>query len=189
MEPVGRLGGGGQWYSGDTINASIGQGIVLATPLQIAMMTAVVANEGTLWKPRLVREVRSATGAVIVSNAPEPRLPRHNWSPKALDAVDEGLYRAVNQQGGTAYPHRIPGLVFCGKTGTAQNVPGRASHAWFTCYAPREDPQIVVTVFLPWGGHGTSTAVPLARQFLLRYFGLPDQSSAAASGSMPDGLR
>jgi penicillin-binding protein 2 len=193
MEAIRRFGGrDGQWYPGDTINASIGQGIVMATPLQIAMMTAMAANKGTLWKPRLVREVQSAA-ALIVSNVPEPRLPRRNWSSRALETVDEGLYRVVNQQGGTAYTYRIPGLTFCGKTGTAQSTPGRSSHAWFTCYAPREDPQVVVTVFLPWGGHGASSAAPLARRFLMRYFGSGDPSgpegSAAVLGSAPGGLR
>jgi penicillin-binding protein 2 len=157
------------WYPGDTINASIGQGVVLSTPLQVAAMTAMVANGGTLWRPRLVLEVRNRSGETTESRPPEA-VRREAFDRQALRAVIEGMDRVVNEPGGTAYGQRLPGITVCGKTGTAQNEDRENAHAWFTCFAPREDPEIVVTVLCLWSGHGGSVAGPKAREILERYF-------------------
>jgi penicillin-binding protein 2 len=171
------------WYPGDTINSSIGQGVVLATPLQVTCMMAMVANGGTLWKPRLVKQIRTRNGEVVEEFAPRARLHRQ-FRRDALVTVIEGLYQAVNEPGGTAYQQRIPGLSVCGKTATAQNEDPQHDHAWFSCFAPRENPEVVVTVLLLWGGHGGSAAAPKARAILELYLG--DSESDSFTFLIPD---
>lgn len=169
-EAVRRFGGGDPtWYPGDTIHGSIGQGIVMASPLQVSCMMAMVANGGTLWEPRLVREVRTRDGLVVEERPSQVRA-RVEFGRRALETVRQGLYRVVNEPGGTAYQHRLAGASVCGKTATAQNEDAERDHAWFTCYAPREKPEVVVTVLVLWAGHGGSVAAPKAMEILEGYF-------------------
>ncbi|CAG0926913.1 penicillin-binding protein 2 [Thermoflexales bacterium] len=165
---------GEQWLPGDGVNMAIGQGDVLATPLQIANLYAAIANGGTLYRPKIVQKIGS-------NNEP----PEEVWqpeiigtlpvSPESLRAIQAGLQGVISGAKGTA------GFVFrgfpqsaAGKTGTAEaGAASQTSHAWFAVYAPTEDPQIVVVVFLENGGQGSYNAAPLARQVLETYFGLP----------------
>jgi penicillin-binding protein 2 len=182
-----RLNYAEQWVTGDTYNMSIGQGFVLATPLQMANVTAVVANRGFLYQPQLVDHITDAEGKLV--RGFEPILIREvPADPGHLDTVREGMYGAVNWPEGTALGARLPGIAVAGKTGTAEyfkdeNHDGAAdrdekgnlpTHAWFTAFAPYIDPEIVVTVFVANGGEGSTTAVPVAQQVLRAYFKLDE---------------
>jgi penicillin-binding protein 2 len=104
--------------------------------------------------------------------------------PQRLAIVKDGMWAVLNEPGGTAFGSRVPGIEAGGKTGTVQvasrNAVPRAGvdrsrledHAWFTAFAPREDPKIVVVVFVEHGGHGSSAAAPIARLLLAKYFGV-----------------
>lgn len=150
------------WYIGDTYNLSIGQGDLLVTPLQLASMTAVIANGGTLYRPRLVREFADAvTGA---RRAPEPSVIRQAVvSPDALKIVRLGMRDCVI----SGSCRRLSALPFsvAGKTGTAQWKSDRPTHAWFTSFAPFDEPEIIVTVLIEEGGEGSATATPVAEHF------------------------
>jgi penicillin-binding protein 2 len=162
---------GFKWYPGETISVSIGQGPVLMTPLQMATMTAMVANGGYRVPPHLVQ------GADV----PDPvHVP---LDARALRIVREGLWAVVNEPGGTAYwSARVPGAEMAGKTGTvqviaqAQRTEAKAlpfkyrDHAWFTSFAPLENPRIVVAVFAEHGGSGSKTAAPIAQAIHAKYF-------------------
>ena len=157
-----------QWYYADTCFMAIGQGDVTATPLQVARMTAAVANGGKLLTPHLVTEIHSPTGAVIKKILPE-------WktvpvSAANLQVIREGMHLGVQQ--GVASTAQIPGLDIAGKTGTSEFIDpadGKTkSHAWFTGFAPFNDPQVVVTVYYDLG-IGSEKAAPTAGK-ILKYF-------------------
>ena len=171
------------WLTGDTYNLSIGQGYLLATPLQMASATAAVANRGSLWKPQLVDHITDDKGNVVQPF--EPQLLRTvPVDPANLDVVREGMFGAVNWPNGTATRVRVPGVTVAGKTGTAEfardeNKDGQPdrdekgnlpTHAWFTSFAPYNDPEIVVTVFVANGGEGSAVAAPVATKILQAYF-------------------
>lgn len=145
------------WYIGNTYHMSIGQGDVLVTPLQLNNLTAAVANGGTLYKPLLLK---NASPEVLRSNIA---------SAETLDWVRRGM-RAAASPGGTAYPVYDFKLPVAGKTGTSEIGKGETTHAWFTCFAPYENPEIAVTVFLEEGGEGSHDAAPVARKILEAYF-------------------
>ena len=171
------------WLTGDTYNMSIGQGYLLTTPLQMASATAAVANRGSLWKPQILDHITDDKGNVVQPF--QPKLLREvPVDPKDLDIVREGMFGAVNWPNGTATRVRVPGVTVAGKTGTAEfardedkdgqpdrddkdNLP---THAWFTSFAPYNDPEIVVTVFVANGGEGSAVAAPVATQILQAYF-------------------
>ena len=161
------------WYAGDTVNMSIGQGFVNATPLQVAIMTAVVANGGWRVQPHLL--------------ANPGELPPRTWvglSPATLQEVREGLREVI--VGGTGRGVALaPGLpAIAGKSGTAEDPP-RLSHAWFTAYGPYENPEIVVVAFLENdGGGGSSKAGPIVRQVMEAYF-RQQEETAQASAVLP----
>jgi penicillin-binding protein 2 len=170
-----------QWYPGNTINMSIGQGDLLATPLQVATATSVIANKGTLVVPQIVKEIQDEQGRVICQRDPSTRkwieercgylnnqfpAPRQiPISPSTLAAIEEGMVQA-NQPGGTApvfYGYTIP---TAGKTGTSETGGGRPPHAWYTVYAPLQKPEVVITVLVEFGGQGSSVAAPVAKDIL-----------------------
>ena len=172
------------WVTGDTYNIAIGQGFLLATPLQILNATAAVANGGTLYRPQIAYQVTDAEGRVLRSFAPEiiREIP---VSPENLALVREGMKAAV--EWGTAMNAYLPWVSVAGKTGTAEyftdenedGYPDRDSkgnlptHAWFTAFAPIEDPEIALIVLVEGGGEGSSTAVPIAAQILQHYLPMP----------------
>ena len=128
----------------------IGQGAMVVTPLHVAMWTSAVAGGGALWQPRLLA-------------TEEPKLLWRVADASAAREVAGFMREAVSR--GTGRNADVPGLRVCGKTGTAQ-VGGGADHAWFTCFAPQENPQIVVTVLVERGGFGGAVAAPIARAVL-----------------------
>jgi penicillin-binding protein 2 len=172
-----RLNYSERWLTGDTYNMSIGQGAVLATPLQMVNATAVVANGGTLYRPQILYQVLDDDGGIVQDFAPDVirRLP---IDPAHLATVAEGMEGAVAW--GSAPAAYLDTVRVAGKTGTAEffdpdippddegNLP---THAWFTAFAPVEDPTIALVVFLYNGGEGTTMAVPIAAEILRHYFG------------------
>ncbi len=171
-----RLTYGDTWVTGDTYNMAIGQGYVLTTPLQMLNATAAIANGGTLYRPQIVREVRDVEGNIVHPFRKEVirQLP---IAPENLALVREGMQAAVAW--GTGWRANLPGVAVAGKTGSAEypgprDREGRLpTHAWFVAYAPAEDPEIALVVFIEGGGEGSVTAAPVAARILADYFDLP----------------
>jgi len=168
------------WQAGETLSIAIGQGYNLTTPLQMLLLTAAVANGGTLYRPFIVRSIRSVEGTDIMTALPEKtgKLP---VSSENLAIVKKGLWKVVNSEKGTArrYVHSNH-VEMSGKTGTAQVVSRKVDHeihrkdvirphAWFVGYAPSENPQIAVAVLIEHGGAGSSTAGPIAREMMFSW--------------------
>ncbi len=158
------------WFPGDTINASIGQGFVQTTPLQMALATAAVANNGVLMKPHLVRYAKDPVNGKRLYVAKPEVLSDLKLKPSTIHAIQKGLAEAVDGKGGTAAIARLPGLTVGAKTGTAEDPPRPLPNAWFVAYAPREDPQIAICVLVEQGRHGGSDAGPVARKMLIEMF-------------------
>jgi penicillin-binding protein 2 len=169
-----------EWRIGDTVNASIGQGYVLTSPLQLAVMTARLAS-GRAVSPRLVRSVND-------QETPIPEAPPLGITGEFLSAIRRGMYEVVNSDQGTAKSSRIvePTMVMAGKTGTSQvrNISAaereagvisndqlpwnRRDHALFVGYAPYDAPRYAISVVVEHGGGGSTAAAPIARDILLR---------------------
>ncbi|HKR66221.1 MAG TPA: penicillin-binding protein 2 [Thermoanaerobaculia bacterium] len=169
--------GDAKWYPAETISVAIGQGPLIVTPLQVANMTAAVANGGKVFQPHVVRYVDRVqeNGEYKRFRVPNRVIHEVNLAPPALRAVRDGLWKVVNEDGGTGGNARIEGLDVSGKTGTVQviaqhgwvkteGLPFRyKDHAWFASFAPLKNPQLVVVVFIEHGGHGGTDAAPLAK--------------------------
>ncbi len=171
------------WQEGETLSVAIGQGFNLVTPLQICLMTATIANGGTRYKPQVIEKITDPDGHIISEFEPvvESQLEGEKIF---LKLIREGMEEVVQGRRGTARQLQIKGLIIGGKTGTAQvvrikkyrglkdeEIPYKyRDHAWFTCYAPAEDPEIAVTVLVEHGLHGGSSAGPIARALLEEYF-------------------
>ena len=161
----------GHWPRGALLNLGIGQGELLVTPLQLATMTAIVANGGHAVRPHVVREVQGDANFKI-GPAVETGLvtTAENW-----DAVHLAM-RKVTEPGGTANASRVPGMNIGGKTGTAQNPHGK-DHALFVCFAPLETPVLAMAIVSENSGHGSAVAAPIAGYVLRKRF-LPDTTAA-----------
>ncbi|MCW5199569.1 penicillin-binding protein 2 [Desulfobulbus sp. F1] len=193
---------GKPWQDGETLSVAIGQGFNLVTPLQLAMMTAAVANGGRLYKPSIIETVRDPDGH-IVERFQATELDHFTGQERALNLLKEGLIEAVNGRRGTSTKARLNSITVAGKTGTAQvvrikqykhlkeeNIPYKyRDHAWFTCFAPAENPEIAVTVLVEHGLHGGSAAAPIAKAVLEKYFAdrLPKPEDAGALPVVPVG--
>ncbi|OGD17924.1 MAG: penicillin-binding protein 2 [Candidatus Aminicenantes bacterium RBG_16_63_16] len=163
------------WYPGETISVAIGQGPVLVTPVQVAVHTAILANRGKRVVPRLLQAGGLREGPAGAAAGEDSR-------PGAIPAgiyetVVNGMWRCVNE-GGTGKGADVDGFDVCGKTGSTQII-GRETaerlgrkimpHSWFTGFAPRDNPRVVVTVLVEFGGMGGATAAPLAREIFALY--------------------
>ncbi len=160
-------GGGGEWFQGDTVNMSIGQGYLLVTPLQMAVATAAVANGGSVVKPYLVEKAVSSGGRVGYRASGKP-LRKVGVRPDLLAAVRQGMRGAVLYGTGGAANSEL--ITVAGKTGTVESFPspfnphGR-NHTWFVSFAPYESPKIVCVVCVEKsGGYGGGVSAPVARQ-------------------------
>jgi penicillin-binding protein 2 len=144
------------WYEGDTVNLAIGQGYLLATPMQVLEMISIVANNGKAVKPYIVKRI-DASDVSAVS--------RHdlNFSKIAMSAVRDGLYKVVNATNGTGKRARLEGVAIGGKTGTAEN-PGGVTHAWFCGFAPLDGAKLSLVVFLEHGGKGGLEPSEIAKE-------------------------
>jgi len=143
------------WYEGETINYSIGQGYLLVTPIQVAEMMSVVANRGNLVRPFIVKRIGS-------DDMPVTRPKPVGISSETIRLVRAGLFDVVNAENGTGKRAAVEGMVVAGKTGTAQNPQGK-THAWFAGFAPYDDPKICLVVFLEHGGKGGLEPASIAR--------------------------
>jgi penicillin-binding protein 2 len=166
-----------KWYPSETISVAIGQGPLIVTPLQVANMTAAVANGGKVFQPHVVRYVDRVQrdGAYKRYRVPSKVIHEVELSPSAMKAVRQGMWDVVNAQGGTGGNARVEGLDIAGKTGSVQviaysgwikatSLPFKyRDHAWFASFAPANNPQMVVVVFVEHGGAGGADAAPLAK--------------------------
>ena len=171
--------GAGHWSKGLVLNLAIGQGEVSLTPVKLAQLTAVIASNGILTKPYLLRSV-TRDGVEVPRAVPPPESLRTNLSltPGDLAAVRSAMVAVVNEGGGTGGQARVDSVVVAGKTGTAQNPHGN-DHALFICFAPAAKPEIAVAVLVENAGHGSSAAAPLAQKVLQAYFHPAKPESAA----------
>lgn len=176
-----------KWTSAYTANASIGQGYVLASPLQMAMAYSAVANGGVAYEPRLVKTVLTPdgkpaldeNGQVAVPDQPKIRGDlRTEVSKDQIDVVRHGLFLVVNDPGGTGGKVRLKGINVAGKTGSAQaSDRGQAGMiAWLCCFAPFEHPRYVVAVMVQGGHHGGGVAGPVAGHILEQIFAMEQGS-------------
>ncbi|MHB8165646.1 MAG: penicillin-binding transpeptidase domain-containing protein, partial [Sulfuricella sp.] len=172
-----------KWYAGDTISVGIGQGYNLATPLQLAFATAILANNGTVIRPHLVRSIFDpATNQIHTVPAAKP-IATLALKPENLELLKKAMI-AVTQPGGTAARVGVgASYLIAAKTGTAQviaikqnekYVASRVSernrdHALFIAYAPADDPKIALAIVVENGGHGGSIAGPIARKVMDYY--------------------
>jgi penicillin-binding protein 2 len=178
------------WQGGETLSIAIGQGFDLVTPLQMAMLMAAIGNGGILYRPELIKAVENPEGRVVDSVEPVVvgKIPVR---PEVLALVQEGLFRVVNAERGTARRIRLPEIEISGKTGTAQVYSRKGDadrgapvadhlkdHAWFTAYAPSRNPRIAVAVIVEHGEHGSSAAAPVAKAVIQAYLA-PDQPAEA----------
>jgi penicillin-binding protein 2 len=178
---------GKPWIRGETPSVSIGQGYVLMTPVQLASMIATVANEGTVYRPHLVKRVVDADGRTLREFAPE-RLGSTGVSANSFRLVKQGLFAVVNERGGTGGGARVGGVAVAGKTGTSQVVKLRSGggglpyqyrdHALFVAFAPFEKPEIAVAVVIEHGLHG-SAAAPIAGRIIRSWYETRKQPAAA----------
>lgn len=156
-----------KWYLGDTYHIAIGQGDMLATPLQVTVWTSAIANNGVLNRPRLLKQVLSQTGQTIFT----PKAEEFINVPINLDnlkAVQEGMRENVTGEKGSGRQLASLPISAAGKTGTSQfdgSDPSR-THAWYTAYAPYENPEIAITVLVEAGGEGHAAAVPIVKNAL-----------------------
>lgn len=156
-----------KWYIGDTYHLSIGQGYLLTTPLQVANFTAVFANKGNLYRPYIVKQILNQDNKLIKNI--EPQLIRNNFiNNNNIEIVREGMRQTVTLGSGRGL-QSVP-VPVAGKTGTAQWSSKKPPHAWFTGFAPYDNPEIVITILIEQGKEGSETAVPIAKEILDWYF-------------------
>ncbi len=165
------------WYKGETLPVAVGQGYLLATPLQVLNAYAAIANGGRLLQPHVVKEVRDREGHMIY-RARVKEKDRVPVSRKNLEIIKRALWGAVNEKGGTGRTAMIKGFDVAGKTGTAQVVGLREGgdlpyrlrdHSWFVGFAPYGSPEIAVVVLVEHGGFGATTAAPIAKKVIEAY--------------------
>ena len=185
---------GEKWRPGDTVSASIGQGFILVTPLQEAMMAMTIANEGGQFKPTLLKSVHGVPEQYYDEFRPKmyprPIIPEKDWA-----FIKDAMTGVVNTPAGTAYwGAKSDKVKIAGKTGTAQVIKSKTyegmsestipekyhDHAWFVAYAPADNPRIAVAVLVEHGGHGASAAAPLARTMIEKYMELYPEGEAEA---------
>lgn len=166
---------GQPWYPGDTLHLAIGQGFLLTTPLQILGITAFIAADGNLYKPQIL--LKSTTSDNRVTNEFKPELLVSKIvSPDIIKVIKNGLEK-VPQDGGTAWPFFTFPISTAGKTGTAEYGDSKdRTHAWYTSYAPSDDPKIALTVLVEGGGEGSNVSAPIAKEIYRWYFS-PDKSN------------
>lgn len=175
-----------RWSDGHTANLSIGQGYVQASPLQMALVGATIANGGTCYYPRLIDRVVDHNGQDVVDPetgklvAGGPRI-RSNLAdlglkPDQIEHIRHGMWRVVNEQGGTATKAKLKNIEIAGKTGTAEFWRNgvKDNHTWFMSFAPYKEPKIAVVVFIQGAKGGAVTAAPIASKIIEETLALED---------------
>jgi len=167
-----------RWQAGETISVGIGQGPLMVTPLQVALYTSIIANRGRKVTPHLLNS-QSLAGKRVFSEKDAVDIELSTF-----ETVIQGMWEVVNK-GGTGWAANVKGFDICGKTGSTQLISTEKdkkktveeeeeeeetkTHSWFTGFAPRDNPKIVVTVIIEYGGMGGATAAPLARKLFNSY--------------------
>jgi len=170
-----RLEEGLQWSSAFTAMTSIGQGKAEATPLQMASVTSTVANGGKVYQPRLIKKVVEKDGTVLVPDEPilKHDLTENGLTADDMELVKRGMWKVVNESGGTAGRARAETFAVSGKTGTAQTgKPSEPTDAWFISFAPYEEPEVAVCIYVHNGDSGGRAAAPIAGHIIKRYMAM-----------------
>ncbi len=168
-----------RWTSAYTANVSIGQGYDLVSPLQLAMVYATVANGGVSYYPRLIKDVVDAEGRSLVNSSGRLVIPREprvhgdlrtDFTPAQIELARRGLWKVVNEAGGTGGKARLENIEVAGKTGSAQAMTDGKSDtiAWFACFAPYNNPRYTIAVMVQGGKGGGAVAAPIANRILER---------------------
>ena len=152
------------WFPGDTVNMSIGQGFLQATPLQMAIMTGIIANGGYKVRPHIVKGIREGNEWKY-TNIEREKIP---ISDETIKIVKDGMIKTVEK--GTGILCKMENLEIGGKTGTAEDPPRKMPHSWFVSFAPADKPEIVMVVFIEGGGKGGEVATPLAKEIYQEIF-------------------
>ena len=156
------------WFTGDTYNVSIGQGDVLVTPLQLTAAISIIANNGILYKPKVVSKITDASGNIVKEFSPEI-IRNINIDGQKLQIVREGMRGAVTE-GSVYFLNDLP-IKVAGKTGTAQVTNTfRKTNAWFTGFAPYDNPEIALAIVVEGAGEGSTAAVPVAKKVFQWYY-------------------
>lgn len=168
-----------RWSQGYTANTSIGQGFVLASPLQMAMVTATIANRGVSYQPRLIYRVLDQqgrdvvdpeTGKLVAPHEPKVRADLHQEgvTNDQIEAIRRGMWKVVNEPGGTGKRAQIKGVEVAGKTGTAQFWRGtkKDNHTWFICFAPYQEPRYAICVMVQGAKSGGGVSAPIAQKIM-----------------------
>jgi penicillin-binding protein 2 len=158
------------WFPGNTIQMSIGQGYLLTTPLQMLDVTAGIAMDGKIYKPHfLYKVVDQNTGRTIFDKQPEV-LRTAGLNTEYLRFIKSTMEKVISSDHGTGKKARVRGVRVAGKTGTSENPHGD-NHAWFTAYAPAEDPKVAVIVLVENGGEGGIVSAPIAKRLMEQALG------------------
>ena len=169
------------WRDGDTCNVSIGQGALLVTPLQMAVVTAALANHGTVYQPRLVIASRPESSDAF-NAIPPVVVNTMNWDRKYIDLVRLGMKDVIMSPTGSGRTARIPGVVIAGKTGTAEfgRKDEKRRHAWMVAFAPYDQPKYAIAILIDEGVSGGETTAPRMRDLLHVLF--PGNEPVSAAG-------
>jgi penicillin-binding protein 2 len=170
------------WYPGDTVNMTIGQGYVETTPVQMATLASIVANEGRAFVPHIVKgraEPGTLTGVELVE--PE-ELVNIQVSSEVWGQLKRAMVSVI--ESGTALGARIPGVRWGGKTGSSQHRRGAKTHSWFIGFAPADDPKIAIAVLIEAAGHGGEVAAPMAKKIVERYLLREAKAASPASNAI-----
>lgn len=161
------------WFPGDSLHLAIGQGFILATPLQVLAETSFIAADGKLMQPHLISKITRHDGSVIKKFQFDP-VAQNLFPADHIQIIQDGL-EAVTAPGGTAWPFFTFAIPTAGKTGSSEygEASGR-THAWYSAYAPLDNPAIALTVLIEAGGEGSSQAAPVVKQIFNWYFN-PDK--------------
>jgi penicillin-binding protein 2 len=184
-----------RWSSAQTANVSIGQGYDLVSPLQLVLAYSAVANGGTAYFPRLVEKITDFDGSPLHDPPPDfkpgPRVRADlrdiALAPADIELVRTGLWKVVNEDGGTGGRMRMAGGILAGKTGTAQaQIHGRQDTiAWFACFAPFDQPRYAVAVMVQGGAHGGSVAGPIAGRIIAEILAMDEGTYQPALAPLP----
>ncbi|MGV3616994.1 MAG: penicillin-binding protein 2 [Fimbriimonas sp.] len=174
------------WYPGDTANFSIGQGYMSATPIQMANVAAMVANDGVRYRPHLVHAVKDAQTGQMRRVQPEV-VKKIDASPEFWSGMKKALQDVVDN--GTAETARVQGIAVAGKTGSAEHKKEQKTHGWFVGFAPANDPKIAICVMVEAAGHGGEVAAPLAGELIKLYLSSKAPVKPAAADSAASARR
>ncbi len=185
-DPQPRRRGQPGWAAGNTVVASIGQGPVVTSPMQLLTMVAAIANGGNIYKPWVLRKITTTNGEVLEEYESE-LVRKVAVNPETLAFVRRAMLGVVEE--GTGARSRVPGIPIGGKTGTAQVVKkgetkGQANlkdHAWFVSFAPVDNPKLAVVVLVENGGFGGQVAAPIAKAIYEAAFGSQAQAPLATA--------